>query len=145
MLEVRFSNGFLNHRQQQLLKEGFERHTRDVSAPDYQKNRVNWKVYENTERLVGTLTADLLWDWIYIDELWVDENYRRSGVASMLMKTAENFAASHDMTGLWLWTQSWQASEFYEKLGYIEFTRFDDFPKGHQRIGFRKQVRVDTK
>ena len=37
-----------------------------------------------------------------------------------------------------LWTQSWQAGGFYQQLGYSEFTRFDDFPKGHSRIGFRK-------
>ncbi|MCG8333861.1 MAG: histone acetyltransferase, partial [Proteobacteria bacterium] len=39
------------------------------------------------------------------------------------------------------WTQSWQAAEFYEQLGYVEFARFDDFPKGHQRIGFRKLMK----
>ena len=45
--------------------------------------------------LVGVLTADLLWDWIYIDELWVDEHQRSQGIGKASMKEAEDYAASH--------------------------------------------------
>lgn len=140
MKKLKFSNGFLDDSQQKKLKAGFTDHTKEVRAPQYEKERVNWLVYEENDLLIGALTADILWDWIYIDELWVDKNFRSLGIAKKLMKTAEEYAVSHDLTGLWLWTQSWQAAEFYQKLGFVEFARFDDFPKGYQRIGFRKQV-----
>ena len=140
MTEVRFLKGFLDNNQQQVLTAGFSSHTKETQAPDYEKERVNWLVYDDEDCLVGVLTADILWDWIYIDELWVDKNFRSLGIAKNLMKTAEEYGVTHDLTGLWLWTQSWQAAEFYEKLGFAEFARFDDFPKGYQRIGFRKQV-----
>ncbi len=123
-----------------MVTAGFEIHTKESSAPSFQKDRINWLVYEESELLVGVLTADVLWDWIYIDELWVDKNYRGRGIGKELMDKAEQYALSQGMTGLWLWTQSWQAAEFYDQLGYKEFTRFVDFPKGHHRIGFRKQV-----
>ena len=141
MMEVKFLNGFLNESLQQRIKDGFTSHTNEVSAPQYQKDRVNWLVNGDNNLLIGVLTADLLWDWVYIDELWVDKNYRNLGIATNLMNTAEEYAISQKMTGLWLWTQSWQAAEFYEQLGYVEFARFDDFPKGHQRIGFRKLMK----
>ena len=148
MKEVRFIKGFLNDSQQQIVKAGFSVHTEEVLAPEYHKDRVNWLVCEDNDEIVGVLNADILWDWIYINELWVDRNYRGLGIAKKLMITAEDYAVSQNLTGLWLWTQSWQAAKFYEKLGYLEFTRFDDFPKGYQRIGFRKQVsptRIDDK
>ena len=56
------------------------------------------------------------------------------------MQLAEEFAAGAALQGIWLWTQSWQADGFYRQLGYSELTRFDDFPKGHSRIGFRKNL-----
>ncbi len=140
MIEVRFSMGILKECHQQKLKAGFAGHTRKTNAPEYEKERVNWVVNKDSALLIGALTADILWDWMYIDELWVDKNYRSLGIAKNLMKSAEEYSVSHDLTGLWLWTQSWQAAEFYEKLDFVEFARFDDFPKGHQRIGFRKQV-----
>jgi hypothetical protein len=56
------------------------------------------------------------------------------------MQLAEEFAISQSLQGLWLWTQSWQAEGFYKQLGYSQFTRFDNFPRGHWRIGFRKKL-----
>ena len=56
------------------------------------------------------------------------------------MQCVEEFAADESLQGVWLWTQSWQAESFYTKLGYEEFTRFENFPKGHTRIGFRKRL-----
>jgi hypothetical protein len=45
------------------------------------------------------------------------------------------------LTGIYLWTQSWQAGGFYAKLGYEQFTEFADFPPGHSRLGFRKYLK----
>ncbi len=88
----------------------------------------------------AVLTADILWDWMYIDELWVSPASRGEGFGRKLMKHAEDFAGSQALRGIWLWTQGWQAEGFYRALGYEEFTRFDGFPKGHSRIGFRKYL-----
>jgi GNAT superfamily N-acetyltransferase len=140
MIELQFLKNHLNESHQRIVNTGFKSHSKEVSAPPFQKDRINWLAYENSERIVGVLTADVLWDWIYIDELWVNKDYRGKGLGKQLVNKAEEYAISQNMTGLWLWTQSWQAPEFYIQLGYKEFTRFDDFPKGNYRIGFRKQV-----
>ena len=140
MTEIRFSIGPLDEKIQESLTAGFQAHTEDRSLPSFQKDRINWLVFEGDEQLIGVLTADVLWNWVYIDELWVDKDYRGKGLGKELMEKAEGYAISNHMAGLWLWTQSWQAPEFYLQLGYQEFTRFDDFPKGHSRIGYRKQI-----
>ena len=141
MINVIRSYGDLSNSQQQVVTSGFDQHTKVSSAPAYQKERINWLAHESQDILVGVLTTDVLWDWMYIDELWVDERSRGIGLGQKLMNMAEDYAASHSLTGLWLWTQSWQAPNFYERLGYEEFTRFNDFPKGYTRIGFRKYIR----
>jgi ribosomal protein S18 acetylase RimI-like enzyme len=141
MINVIQSRGHLSNSQRQIVTAGFERHTKEGSVPSYQKERINWLAYESEYILVGVLATDLLWDWIYIDELWVDERYRGIGLGQKLMNLAEEYAISHSLTGLWVWTQSWQAPNYYDRLGYEEFTRFNDFPKGHYRIGFCKYIK----
>ena len=137
-MKIEINQGELPADLQKIITNGFSRHTEVLSAPPFFKERLNWLAYNDTQQLVGALTADLLWDWLYIDELWVDENCRGLGLGKNLMQQAEAYAHAHQLSGVWLWTQSWQAESFYLSLGYQEFARFPDFPKGHARIGFRK-------
>jgi GNAT superfamily N-acetyltransferase len=142
MIKFKFSCGNLSEHDQQIVSNGFDRHSKSQSAPQFVKSRLKWLAYTADNTLVGALTADLLWDWIYVDELWVDESLRSKGCGKKLMQQAEEYAASEGLQGIWLWTQSWQAEEFYKQMGYEEFVRFPDFPKGHSRIGFRKQIDI---
>ncbi len=129
-----------------MVSEGFDAHTEDQDAPEYRKERVKWIASDERNDIKAVLTADILWDWIYVDELWVSRELRGEGRGQELMQLAEDFAVAQGLQGIWLWTQSWQAEDFYRKLGYSEFTRFDNFPRGHSRIGFRKELaRVSTR
>ncbi|MCL1145762.1 GNAT family N-acetyltransferase [Shewanella marinintestina] len=140
MLKIDFSNGALNVRQQEELNAGFKSHGQIQCAPTYQTERLNWTVTNEQGGLIAALTADLLWQWLYVDELWVDESCRGKGIGKQLMMQAETYAKEQQLAGLWLWTQSWQAPLFYQNLGFKEFTRFDNFPSGYSRIGLRKQL-----
>ncbi|MEE4277245.1 MAG: GNAT family N-acetyltransferase [Halieaceae bacterium] len=139
-MNIAFSRGELTAAEQSLVSAGFSEHARHVAAPEYLKDRLKWVVEGHQDGLVGVLTADVLWDWLYIDELWVSSGMRGTGLGRQLMQCAEDFAIREKLEGIWLWTQSWQAEGFYRKLGYIEFTRFERFPRGHCRIGFRKTL-----
>ncbi len=135
-----FRDGGLSPDEQDIVSAGFAQHTSENGAPRFYKHHLSWVAKIDEKKLVAVLTADLLWDWLYIDELWVEESIREQGVGKALMTQAETYAESQHLSGIWLWTQSWQASEFYKRLGYEEFTRFADFPKGHSRFGFRKHI-----
>jgi ribosomal protein S18 acetylase RimI-like enzyme len=139
MIEVKFMNGTLSSDEQQIITAGFDKHSDQWKAPNFKKERINWVIYDSQGDLIGALIADVFWNWIYIDELWISESYRGKGLGQTLMSKAEDYAISHELIGLYLWTQSWQAENFYKHLGYEEFTRFPDFPIGFSRIGFRKQ------
>lgn len=138
MTVVTFNEGELDQQLQNLVNQGFEKHSDDLSAPAYQKKSVNWVLSDSNGECIAVLTADLLWDWLYIDELWVADSCRGLGYGKLLLEKAEDYARDEELSGLWLWTQSWQAPKLYERMGYVEFTRFENFPKGHSRIGLRK-------
>ncbi len=138
MSEIHFRQGALTEREQAVVAAGFERGAAQSGAPPYAKRQLSWLIHADDGQLAGVLTADILWDWLYVDELWVDESLRGQGRGGKLMREAEAYAAAEGLAGIWLWTQSWQAAPFYEGLGYEEFARFPDFPRGHFRLGFRK-------
>lgn len=139
-LAIEFHREGLSVSEQSLVSDGFREHSEEHGGPEYQKARVKWLASDQDNKIQGVLTADILWDWIYIDELWVSPASRGAGLGRQLVSQAEDFAKSQELVGIWLWTQSWQAENFYRRLGYDEFARFDDFPKGHYRVGFRKYL-----
>lgn len=139
-VDIKFCRGGLTSSEQSVVSEGLQTHGREQDAPEYEKERVKWLGIDERNETRAVLTADILWDWIYVDELWICPNLRGEGLGRQLMLLMEGFARSQGLQGIWLWTQSWQAEGFYTQLGYGEFSRFDNFPKGHSRIGFRKQL-----
>ena len=139
-VDIKFHRQGLTPSEQSVVSAGFLLHTREQDAPEYNKQPIKWLALDEQESVLAVLTADILWDWIYIDELWVSPDLRGKGIGQRLMQHAEEFAKAQNIQGIWLWTQSWQAKNFYERLGYSEFTRFEDFPTGHSRIGFRKKL-----
>lgn len=139
-MDIEFRRGNLTASEQAVVSEGFRVQTEELNAPEYVKERIKWLGVDERNDIRAVLTADILWDWLYVDELWVCPTMRGEGIGRKLMQLAEEFAISQGINGIWLWTQSWQAGGFYRQLGYSQFTRFDNFPKGHSRVGFRKQL-----
>ena len=137
-MNITFSNKPLDDQEQDTVSAGFEQHSQEFNAPSYEIKPLIWRLSDTQQNLVGVLTAKELWNWIYIDELWISESQRNVGLGKQLMYQLESYALEQHCKGLWLWTQSWQAENFYIRLGFEEFCRFPDFPLGHERIGLRK-------
>ena len=83
----------------------------------------------------------LAFDWLFVNWLWVADPYRKHGIGSQLMGGAEAAAQAHGCRAAYLDTFTFQAPKFYQRLGYREFGRLDDFPPGHSRIWFSKALR----
>src|SRR5579862_7730391 len=92
------------------------------------------------ERLIGGLIGKVFWNWLYADLVWVEEEFRGRGIGTEVMRAAEGRARQMKLTGIYLWTETWQAPIFYRKLGYSQFVEFENFPPGHSRFGFRKYL-----
>ena len=99
MPKIDFATGVLEVQKQAELTAGFESHSQTQVAPPYIKERLNWTVQDKRGNLIAALTADLLWEWLYIDELWVDESCRGTGMGKQLMEKAEEYAKTQELSG----------------------------------------------
>ena len=85
--------------------------------------------------LAGTLYVQ----WLFVKYLWVQADLRRRGIGRGLIAEAERQAAERGCHSAWLDTFSFQAPEFYKKLGYIPFGTLEIAP-GRQRIFLQKPL-----
>jgi ribosomal protein S18 acetylase RimI-like enzyme len=92
------------------------------------------------QEVVGGLAGSTFYDWLVIDLLWIKEELRGRGYGKRLMERAEEEAKQRGATNALLDTLSFQAPDFYKKLGYQVFGELKDFPPGHQRLYFTKQL-----
>jgi GNAT superfamily N-acetyltransferase len=91
-------------------------------------------------KIVGGLAGETFWGWMFVSLLWVSDAHRGHGYGSALMDTAEKEACSRGVRNVYLDTFSFQAPGFYQKLGYREFARLDEFPAGQRRIWMTKAL-----
>jgi GNAT superfamily N-acetyltransferase len=89
---------------------------------------------------VGGLLGEINHGWLFVSALWVDEDCRRVGIGTALMRAAEEQAGSSGCTGVFLDTYSFQARPFYERLRYTVFGVLRDCPIGEQRYYMSKQL-----
>lgn len=94
--------------------------------------------------VIGGLIGGTYWGWMYVDILWVHEDHRRRGIGSRLLAEAEQEAARRGCHHVHLDTMSWQAPEFYKKLGYEVVGVLPDIPKGHEKYLLQKSLTEKT-
>lgn len=75
-----------------------------------------------------------------IEYLWIDAALRGQGLGERLLRAAEDEARRRGCRTMVLDTHSFQAPEFYPKLGYREVGRTVDTPAGHTQILFQKEL-----
>lgn len=92
------------------------------------------------EKLIGGVIGRVFYNWLYANLVWVEEGYRGRGIGTRVMKATEERACKMNLSGIYLWTFTWSAPEFYKKLGYTQFVEFENFPPGHTRLGFYKYL-----
>ncbi len=56
------------------------------------------------------------------------------------MQQAEEIASARNCVGLWLHTGTFQAPDFYKKLGYRPFGEIGDYPRGYRTIYYCKRL-----
>jgi ribosomal protein S18 acetylase RimI-like enzyme len=73
-------------------------------------------------------------------QVWVKPSARGSGLGRRLMAEAEAEAVRRGCRQLVLSTHSFQAPEFYRKLGFDVVCELPDYPRGHSHLVLRKRL-----
>ena len=122
------------------IDDGLATHTITEKAPELVYQGLAVLLRNNQGELNAGLYGKTFWDWLEIEGFWVHPDLRGQGIGRKLLKAAEAEACKRECVGVYLWTQSFDAPDFYEKAGYERFAKMPDFPRGHSRVGFRKKL-----
>jgi GNAT superfamily N-acetyltransferase len=98
---------------------------------------------DRSGQVVGGLLGGWRWGWLYIDKLWVQDSYRKSGGGSCLLLAAEAEAVAARCTDAVLDTFSFQARSFYERHGYEVYATLEGYPPGHRQLFLHKRLVIE--
>jgi GNAT superfamily N-acetyltransferase len=97
-------------------------------------------IHDDDGTIRGGLWGSTLFEWFYVQMLVVPAVLRGRGIGRCLMRLAEGEARARGCRGAFVDTFSFQAEDFYRKLGYTCFGELPDFPPGHRRIFLFKRL-----
>lgn len=96
---------------------------------------------EENGRLIAGLDACITaFRILYVSTMFVDEEYRRKGIGSQLIREMEKRAAAMGVDTIRLDTFSWQGKEFYEAMGYTIVGHYDHAEDGYSEYFFWKRI-----
>jgi len=121
------------------LSEGMLAHHASKGHP---RKSEKYSIFLKNEqgKVLGGVIVTFLWNGMEIDSLWVDESIRGKGWGRKLMDAVEKEGIKRGCTVAYTNTFPWQAPEFYEKLGYSEYGKLEDFPKGYFLSYYSKKL-----
>lgn len=97
-------------------------------------------IRDEQDVICGGLIGASYWGWTAIDRVWIREDLRGQGYGRKLLEMAETEARIRGCRGIHLDTLSFQAPEFYKKLGFVVFGQIEDTPVGHTRYFLKKRL-----
>ena len=87
--------------------------------------------YDADGRVMAGLSGWTWTGWLKVNNLWVRKDLRRKGHGRELLAAAETEAKARGCARATLDTYSFQAPQFYQRLGYRIVAAVDDMPAGH--------------
>ena len=97
-------------------------------------------VRDDAGAIIAGLSAFTWGGTLYIQNLWVHEQWRKHGYGKRLLEAAEQEAAARGCKQATLDTHSFQAPEYYPKLGYTLCGVMENYPVGYQKLFFQKRL-----
>lgn len=77
---------------------------------------------------------------VELQQLWVHEAWRGKGTGTALVRAFEAHARAHGCDRIYLETFSFQAPDFYRRLGYAVAHAHADYPHGIFRFLMRREL-----
>jgi len=97
-------------------------------------------VQENGRLIAGLDACITAFRILYLSTLFVDQEYRRKGIGTRLIREMEKRAAAMGVNTVRLDTFNWQGKEFYEALGYQCVGHYDHAEDGYSEYFFLKRI-----
>ena len=102
--------------------------------------RVRIGAEEDGKLIAGLDACITAYRILYVSTVFVDEEYRRQGIGTLLVREMEKRARQMGATMIRLDTFSWQGKEFYEALGYQTVGSYENAAEGYAEYFFLKRL-----
>ncbi|MCI4668271.1 MAG: GNAT family N-acetyltransferase [Bacteroidia bacterium] len=93
--------------------------------------KVNLFLRDEQHQLYGGLLGDISWKALQIHTFWVDPEFRGIGYGFQLLQKGIDLAKEQACRLILLETTSFHNKEFYDRFGFQEVGRIENFPPGH--------------
>jgi ribosomal protein S18 acetylase RimI-like enzyme len=111
-----------------------------AAVPNLNSHKIVAAIRDDAGKVVGGVIGRLTGDSVYMEVVWTDDSVRGTGQGREMMLLAEAEARRLGAREAWLYTMSFQAKTFYEKLGYAQFGELDWLGGRHKRHFMRKDL-----
>ncbi len=98
-------------------------------------------IRDDEQNIIGGAIGNIILSIMHIKYLWLAESLRNQGIGTRIISILEAKAIDRGLSSIALETYSFQAPEFYKKLGFIETGKFEHYPCfGVNKLFFQKNV-----
>jgi GNAT superfamily N-acetyltransferase len=111
-----------------------------AAVPDLASHKIVAAIRDDAGRVVGGVIGRLAADSVYMEIVYNDDSVRGTGMGREMMLLCEAEAKRLGAREAWLYTMSFQAKPFYEKLGYTQFAELEWLGGAHKRHFMRKDL-----
>ncbi len=112
----------------------------NAAVPNLNSHKIVAAIRDDDGKVAGGVIGRLAGDSVYMEVVFNDETVRGTGLGRGAMLLAEEEAKRLGASEAWLYTMSFQAKPFYEKLGYRQFAELDWLDGKHKRHFMRKDL-----
>lgn len=100
-------------------------------------------IHDDAGQTIGGVWTRIHFNWMFVSLLFVPEHLRGAGIGRELMARVETRARDHGCIGIHLDTFSFQAPDFYRKLGFEEFGVIENYPDAASRHFLLKRLQTE--
>jgi GNAT superfamily N-acetyltransferase len=111
-----------------------------AAVPGLKSHKIVAAIRNDDGALHGGVIGRMAGDSIYMEIVYNDDAVRGTGHGREMMALVEKRARELGAREAWLYTMSFQAKPFYEKLGYSQFAELPWLDGTHKRHFMRKDL-----
>lgn len=97
-------------------------------------------VRDERGKVLGGAVCAVYWNAFSVEMLWIDDAIRGQGLGTQVMEEAEAAARRHGCAFMHVDTMSFQALEFYQKIGFVLFGTLPGYAGGVERYYLYKPL-----
>ncbi|MCY7217271.1 GNAT family N-acetyltransferase [Streptococcus cristatus] len=101
---------------------------------------LNIYVEDQQGNLIAGMVAETFGNWLEIEYLYVQEDFRGQGIGSNILNRAEKEARERKCKYSFVNTYQFQAPNFYKKHGYEEVFALKEYPYTGERYYYTKAL-----